>query len=1167
MDHTNQLISELENILSISKDAETGQRGYLLTGRDEFLEPYTGAYGKTSAMLGNIRNLVDKDNIEQQQAVNELDRLIARRFAALDNLITVKRNGGAVTTPALLDGKASMDQLRDIIAIMEQRERKILNERVDKLNKFSASTPIFILLAAVLSLIVTIVAFSRIRIDYVKRLELQNELERKDRETTKRITIIEGIADKVAAGNYTIRVQDDQKDGLGSLSGSLNKMAESLDLSFKQLSDKQWLQTGMANLNGLIAGEQDMNLLTGKIIDFIVDYTHSSLGAFFLVENQDQLKLSGSYALDPDSVEKIFKKGEGIVGQVAAQGSMITIDNLDKEPLFITFASGKLKPHALVVFPVLYEGTVMGVIELGTTSAYTGNELLFLKNSAETIGVAINSAIYRRRLQELLEETQAQAEELLAQQSELENLNSELESQAQKLQASEEELRVQQEELIQSNQELAERSNLLQEKNKMISERTVEVQEKAEQLIQSNKYKSEFLANMSHELRTPLNSILLLSRLMAENKNKKLDSEQVSYASVIRSSGEGLLRLIDEILDLSKIESGKMTLEYADTTVKEIVSDLEHLFAPVAREKNLSFKISVDPIVPVYINTDKTHLEQILKNLLSNALKFTSTGSVTLDITTHQKDTRFLDFTVTDTGIGIAASKQQLVFEAFQQADGSTRRKYGGTGLGLSISRELTKLLAGEISLTSEEEKGSQFIVTIPIQKPEPQYEPQPGFISEGIFPATAEESSSRDSAETIADQYTLKDIPASIDDDRATTIAGYKSVLIVEDDREFATVLINFARDKGYKVLAAVSGDEGIELARKHQPFAILLDIVLPVKSGWEVMEEIKSDPKTRHIPVHIMSSLQARREGLQKGAVDFINKPVALEQLQEIFGKLENVLQRKSKKVLIVEENSHHAKALAFFLDSFNVKSEIQNDVDASILSLHKKGINCVILDMGIPGEKAYETLEAVRKNPGLEDTPIIIFTGQNLSRTEEGRIRKYADSIVVKTAHSYQRILDEVTLFLHLVTENQSSNKKSTPGDKNWKLKEMLAGKTILLADDDVRNVFSMTKLLEQYQLNVISATDGKEAFRLLQEHPETDLVLMDIMMPEMDGFETIRSIRKKSNYKNLPILAVTAKAMPGDREKCIQAGASDYISKPIDIDQLISLLRVWLYDREA
>jgi signal transduction histidine kinase/CheY-like chemotaxis protein len=830
----------------------------------------------------------------------------------------------------------------------------------------------------------------------------------------------------------------------------------------------------------------------------------------------------------------------------------------------VSFAAGDVKPRTIIAFPFFHENKLKGVIELGSLENYTDRDLEFFANISENIGTAVNSIETRNKLQELLEETQSQSEELQSQHSEMENLNLELEVQAEKLQVSEEELRVQQEELMQTNQELEERSRTLEEKNHLILLRNLDIQKKAEELALTTKYKSEFMANMSHELRTPLNSILLLSRLLSENGGQNLSADQIEYARVIQNSGQGLLQLIDEILDLSRIESGKLPLEHALVSTSEILDDMRMLFMPLAKDKNLELNFITEPDTPIQLETDKQRLGQILKNLLSNAFKFTTRGSITLRAAPSPTQKNFIEFSVRDSGIGIPENKHQLIFEAFQQADGSTRRKYGGTGLGLSISRELSKLLGGDIRLSSVIDEGSEFTVSIPLFKMVP--------VTESIGDAQMDppEDGFRIQKES-GPLLTLPEIPAEIPDDRNALKPADKILLIVEDDTAFARTLLEFSRKKGYKGLVAVSGDAGIRMAKTYQPMGILLDIQLPVKNGWEVMEELKADSRTRHIPVHIMSSFAVKNESLSKGAVDFISKPVDLGSMDAVFQKIEYVLNRSAKKVLIVEDNTRHAQALAFFLDTHNVHMEIAFNIPEGITTLNKEGVHGVILSRetkaaGTANGRETTTLAAIRQNPGLENIPIIVFTGNTISRGEEGRLREYADSIIVKTAHSYQRVLDEVSLFLHLVDTERTKDPAGNAFGKLGGLDEVLKGRTVLVADDDVRNIFSLTRALENHKMKVLSAMDGKEALSIAEDPVNPiDIILMDMMMPEMDGFEAITRIRRNPRLKHLPIIAVTAKAMAGDREKCMQAGASDYISKPVDIDQLLSLLRIWLYEK--
>lgn len=1158
VDHTNAVILKLESTISIMKDAETGQRGFLISGRTEFLAPYNGALDKANRLIDDIESLT-ADNPAQQQSIIQLRNMVSRRFTLLQGHIDNKKLGIPPNLDELQSGRKEMDAIRQVVDQMQQREQALLIGRTGSANKFAGYTSILILIAAILSILVTVASFIRINSDLEKRTALQLELEQKDEDISKRINIIEGLANRISSGDYKIRVDVAGTDALGSVALSLNKMAVSLDRSFSRLEESEWLQTGIASLNEKMIGEKGLDALTYNILEFVTQYTNARVGAFYVLKNDERLGLCASIAIDKDRIKQEISMGEGIAGQSALSGGEILLEQVDSTTLTINYAAGSIQPAAIIAIPVFHEKRIKGVFELASLQAFSPREIEFLKASAFNAGIAIQGAQNHQHLQELLAETQAQSEELQTQHSELENINTELEAQALKLQASEEELKVQQEELQQANQELEERSRLLEERNELILERNLEIQAKAEELATSTRYKSEFLANMSHELRTPLNSILLLSRLMTENHAGNLTDEQVEYATVIQSSGNGLLTLIDEILDLSRIESGKMQLEYNLVGVEDIGNEMKTLFKPLAKDKGIGFEVEADMVAGKMIETDRQRLQQILRNLISNALKFTARGSVTLRIS-QQGDT--IVFAVSDTGIGIAKEKQETVFEAFQQADGSTRRKYGGTGLGLSISRELAKLLGGTISLQSEEGKGSEFVLTLPMQQ---------GAIiqAEHSVPALGDlleqyKTKVLQTTEPANNQaYLAPHIPMAIPDDRNQINAGDKVLLIIEDDTAFARSLLDYSRQQGYKGVVSVRGDEGIALAKQLWPTGILLDVQLPVKSGWEVMEELKSDPATRPIPIHMMSVHEVKTRSISRGAVDFINKPVSLEKLGEVFSKIEEALSRHPKKVLIVEENKKHAQALSYFLERFSIASSISNSINEGMDALNRTEVDCVILDMGIPAQQSYDILENIKKTPGFENLPIIIFTGKNLSHSEELRIKQYADSIVIKTAHSYQRILDEVSLFLHLVEEHKKEGsasryrKMGEPG-------EVLKGKTVLVADDDVRNIFSLTKSLEAYGMKVVSAIDGKEALQQLEATPKIDLVLMDMMMPEMDGYESTRQIREIPAFRNLPIIAVTAKAMTGDREKCISAGASDYITKPVDVDQLISLLRVWLYD---
>lgn len=1140
--HTQEVIYNIKQAEGVMLDAQTAMRGYLITARESLLKDYNISSTRTDQFLSRVEELT-MDNPRQQIVLRKLRPLRTEFFSYLKLRIEERRNGRQTASFDLKNGTELMGRIRSTMQTLENEEQRLLKIRSAQAERYAIYTIVLIVAAAVIALIISGLFFMRILNDYNERAILYHQLQEKDRETAERIHVISGIAAQVSAGNYEVRVDASQSDALGSLGGALNNMAMALEQSFQTLSVNEWLQTGQSELVKVMLGEKTPIELSRDVVAFIAEYTDSQAGVLYLFENT-RLRRAAAYNYQADYSKEILEVGEGLAGEAVASGKLLEIKTPAEADLHIHFAMGDVRPAHIVAVPLI-EASIEGVLELASTRPYPEKHLAFIKMVARTIGTALRAAQNRRQLQDLLEETQSQAEELKSQHSELESINAELEAQTEKLQASEEELKVQQEELQQTNEELSERSVLLEERN-------LEIQKKSEELEMSTRYKSEFLANMSHELRTPLNSILLLSRLLSENNEGNMSSEQIEFARVIQNSGSGLLSLIDEILDLSKIEAGKMEVEWEDVAIAEITDTLHGLFSEVARQKNIEFKIEVHEEAPVVIRTDRMRVEQILKNLVSNAIKFTSEGSVTLEITKHPKNPKRVCLSVIDTGIGIPREKQPLIFDAFQQADGSTKRKYGGTGLGLSISRELARLLNGELTVRSKPGEGSTFFLNLPII---------------GTAASSREDISLMDDpvTDTPAEPkpYLSDRIPEDIEDDRDNIQPGEKSILIVEDDVIFARVLSEHAHQRGYKCVTTVRGDYAIELAIKYRPVGIMLDLQLPVRSGWEVMEDLKQNSLTKHIPVHVISSHNVRHESLLRGAVDFVDKPAALEHIPDIFKRIEHIITRESQKVLIAEDNPKHAKALAYFLEANGIKSEIKSDIDDSIQTLKTDTVDCVILDMGIPDSNSYEVLENVKKNKGLESVPVIVFTGKSLSMAEEVKIRRYADSIVVKTAHSYQRMLDEVSLFLHLVEEKKEGRRESA---KLGLLQNVLSGKTVLVVDDDVRNIYSLTKSLEALKMKVITAIDGKEALVALHDHPETDIVLLDMMMPNMDGYETATEIRKIKKYKQLPIIAVTAKAMMGDREKCIRAGASDYITKPVDVDQLLSLLRVWLYDKK-
>jgi len=795
-------------------------------------------------------------------------------------------------------------------------------------------------------------------------------------------------------------------------------------------------------------------------------------------------------------------------------------------------------------------------------------QMEFLTKIGENIAIVINAAQSRTKLKELLEETQRQAEELETQQEELKQSNEELQEKTELLEKSESAVKTQQEELQQTNEELEEKANLLEEQKEKLENAKMDIETKARELEVTSKYKSEFLANMSHELRTPLNSVLILAQLLAENKNSSLAAKEVEFARNIYNSGTDLLDLINEILDLSKVESGKMELDISAVPFTEVQSDITAMFSEVAKNKAIDFSFNVNGKgLKATIETDKQRLEQILKNLLSNAFKFTGKGGrVQLFIDNANKGeinfknkklyhaASIISISVTDTGIGIPADKLGIIFEAFQQADGSTKRKYGGTGLGLSISRELANALGGEIHLQSEEGKGSTFTLYLPSA-----FDPS--------IPDPAERSIEVKGKMEIPVQKGKKIQPLAIaegeaDDDRYNIQDNDKVVLIMEDDKEYAQVLLSFARERKCKGVIAHEGNTGLSYARHYKPDAIILDMKLPVMDGAEVLKQLKMDPDLRHVPVQIISGYDRKKEGLELGAFDFMQKPISKNDLQNVFNKIEDFISKKLKKLLIVEDNEDQNNAIRELIGNGDVKCFSAYSGSTAYEMMVKDSFDCVIVDLGLPDMTGFDLLQKIKDNNDLRKTPIIVYTGKDLTKDESNKLNKLANTVVLKTVDSTERLLDETTLFLHRV-ESRLPKEKQNIIRKLHKTDEVLKGRKVLIVDDDIRNIYSLTNALEEEGLDCLTAENGKAALQMLAENPGIDIVLMDVMMPEMDGYDATKEIRSINKYAKLPIIALTAKAMKGDREKCLSVGMSDYISKPVNIEQLLSLMRVWLY----
>jgi CheY-like chemotaxis protein/signal transduction histidine kinase len=827
-----------------------------------------------------------------------------------------------------------------------------------------------------------------------------------------------------------------------------------------------------------------------------------------------------------------------------------------------------------VVLPVLFEGQVKAVIELGSFHRFSDIHLTFLDQLTESIAIVLNTIAAGMRTEVLLKQSQSLAEELQGQQQELTETNKRLEQQARSLQASEELLKQQREQLQQTNEELEEKAELLSRQNSEVERKNREIEharraleEKAEQLALSSKYKSEFVANMSHELRTPLNSLLILSKLLSENSDGNLTGKQVDFATTIYASGADLLALINDILDLAKIESGTMSVEASEVLFGDLQAAMEQTFSQMASDKGLGFGIELGAELPRGIVTDAKRLQQVLKNLLSNAVKFTERGQVALRValaqggwnTEHETLNRaeqVVAFTVQDTGIGIPAEKQLVIFEAFQQADGTTSRKYGGTGLGLSISREIARLLGGEIRLQSAESEGSTFTLYLPLRYRSVALNGYDDANGNGGVAVAARPLAAPARALPASDDT------AMVPDDRDSIAPGDRVLLIIEDDPTFAQILLDTARTRGFKGMVALRGDAGLALARQYRPDAITLDLVLPEMGGWTIFDRLKHDPATRHIPVHIISGADERQRGLQLGALAYVQKPVTAEALTNVFASMQGFVERSVKNLLLVEDDATQRQSIVELIGNTDVATTAVGSGAEALEVLRTAHFDCMVLDLGLPDIAGAELIERIKHELGGRELPIIIYTGKELSRKEETELKRISDTIIVKDVSSMERLLAETALFLHRVEANLPQPTRQMI-EQFHKIDPVLVGKKVLIVDDDVRNIFALTSALERHQLTVVYAENGRDGIELLESTPDISVVLMDVMMPEMDGYETMRAIRQRPQYQELPIIALTAKAMKGDREKCIEAGASDYITKPVDTEQLLSLLRVWLY----
>ncbi|MCI0697062.1 HAMP domain-containing protein [candidate division KSB1 bacterium] len=958
---------------------------------------------------------------------------------------------------------------------------------------------------------------------------------------TTQVRAIAEVATAVTKGDLTRSIQVDARGEVAELKDNINAMIRNLRATTEQNTEQDWLKTNLANFTRMMQGQRDLVTVGQMLLSELAPLVNIHHGVMYQMDSSSDspcLKMLASYAHQENHVPSEFHIGEGLVGQCAAEKRRVLMTEVPNEYLRINSGLVEATPSNIIVLPVLFEKEVKAVIELASLAQFTETHLTFLAQLTESIGIVLNTIEATMRTERLLQQSQQLAAELQAQQTELQQTN---------------------EELAQKAKQLAEQNAEVERKNKEVEQARRALEEKAAELALTSKYKSEFLANMSHELRTPLNSILILGQQLGENADGNLNPKQVEFAKTIHDAGADLLNLINDILDLSKIESGTVTVEPEEVTFTTVRDMIERSFRHVAEARNLAFNIELDSQLPHGLVTDSKRLLQVLKNLLSNAFKFTAQGQVTLRMHVAQggwsldhavlnSAPTVIAFEVSDTGIGIPLEKQRIIFEAFQQADAGTGRRFGGTGLGLAISRELATLLGGEIRLVSAPNQGSTF--TLYLSQTFTGSILMRGPLSEALPPAAVP----------------LVAIPApkpeEVPDDRDTLQPGEPVVLIVEDDPHYARVLLGFVRDKGFKGLVASRGNIALSLAQQFKPTAITLDILLPDMLGWTVLSHLKLDPATRHIPVEIITVVDERQHGLEYGAFAYLVKPLTTEELEAAFDRILEFAKLPVRRLLVVEDNEIERQSIIELIDGADLRITAVGTGAKALEALRTKAFDCVVLDLRLPDISGFVLLEQIHQEASLRELPIVVFTGKELTGDEEMQLRKMAKSIIIKGVQSPERLLDETALFLHRVTTNLPPAKQKML-ERLHQTDEALAGKKVLVVDDDVRNIFVLTSLLERHSMQVVSCETGREAIALVEQDPDLNMVLMDIMMPEMDGYETTRAIRQNSKHRLLPIIALTAKAMKGDREKCLEAGASDYIAKPVNTEQLLSLMRVWLH----
>jgi CheY-like chemotaxis protein/CHASE3 domain sensor protein len=1109
------IVERSQAVMSAIQDAETGQRGYLLTGEEKYLAPYEQARLDIDARLKALAEFGAGD-AQMTQNVQSLRSLVDDKLKELESTISLRRAGDGAAAMAIVRtdrGKNVMDRIRSHVAAIYDEAQAASDVARREWSDDSAASQALNVGGSVLLLVL--------------------------------IAMAAAIAWR----------------------------------DFRAQGREAWLRAGQGGLAERLQGERRLEVLGARVLSYLTQWLDAPVGALHLVTEDGRLHGIAGHALPPDRNLSDIASGSGLAGQVVKDGRLLHLRDVPADYWPVASSVGAASARELVIAPAILDGTVLGVIELGFFRKVSAAELELLGRVSETLAISVRSARDRSRLEELLEESQRQTEELHAQQEELRVSNEELEERGRALTSSQAQLETQQAELEQSNMQLGEQARLLERHNDHLQHTQHTLAAKAAELEQASRYKSEFLANMSHELRTPLNSTLILAKLLSDNSASNLTDEQVEFARTIHSAGQDLLGLINDILELSKIEAGQVSVMRERVGIAAAVDAAVGALRPLAMEKSLELVTSIDATVPERLDTDARRLAQILRNLLANALKFTERGRVSVQV--RNTGLGFIAFDVTDTGIGIATDQQQAIFEAFRQADGSIQRKYGGTGLGLSISRDLARLLGGDITLSSTVGAGSTFTLTLPLQWPAglqagtdnaPMADASPTMIARARLtarttaPAVGHASALPVPAVAVPAVAPARIALPAIEDDRSHLTPGKRLILIVEDDPNFATILRDVAHELDFECIIAHNGHDGLSAAARFKPNGVLLDINLPDQSGLSVLEELKQNAQLRHIPVHALSGDDFAREAMLRGAVGYALKPLQRSDLVNALRRLEATFTPRLRRVLVVEDDDRQRQSVAALLGHRDVEVVGVATASAALQRLQQVQFDCVVMDLNLPDLSGYELLERMADSQQAAFPPVIVYTGRSLTREEEDRLSRHSHSIIVKGARSPERLLDEVTLFLHQVEADlppESRRLLRTARDRD----AAFEGRRILVAEDDARNIFALSRVLEPRGAKVEIARNGREALNFLERTlneagPPIDLVLMDLMMPVMDGLTAIREIRRQPSWQRLPIIALTAKAMKDDRDRCLEAGANDYCAKPLDVDKLVALIRVWM-----